>query len=123
MPPNIENYHGREQSFINHLFLNSYLEQAAYKLLQGRSPTFNFIDAFAGPWQVDDTIKYSDASFAQAIDTLEAVRRKLSMFKNNNFRIRYRFCERDRYAATELQEFAEKNTEFDIKVFPGIVPH
>ena len=49
MPPRIENYQGREQSFIMHLFLNKYLESAAYKLFQGRSPVFNFVDAFAGP--------------------------------------------------------------------------
>ena len=51
MPPRIENYQGREQSFIKHLFLNKYLESAAYKLFQGRSPVFNFVDAFAGPWR------------------------------------------------------------------------
>ena len=28
MPPRIENYQGREQSFIKHLFLNKYLESA-----------------------------------------------------------------------------------------------
>lgn len=75
MPPRIENYQGREQSFIKHLFLNNYLESAAYKLFQGRSPVFNFADAFAGPWRVSDTDKYSDASFSQAIETLDAVRR------------------------------------------------
>jgi len=41
MPPRIEDYQGREQSFIKHLFLNKYLESAAYKLFQGRSPVFN----------------------------------------------------------------------------------
>lgn len=49
MPPEIERYRGREQSYIKHLFLNKYLEAAAFKLLQSRSRTFNFVDAFAGP--------------------------------------------------------------------------
>lgn len=34
---NINHYQGREQSFIKHLFLQKYLENAAYKLFQGRS--------------------------------------------------------------------------------------
>ena len=58
----IENYHGREQSHIKHLFLTDYLRTAAYKILQGRSPKFNFVDAFAGPWKVSDS-DYSDAFF------------------------------------------------------------
>lgn len=117
MPPRIENYQGREQSFVKHLFLNKYLEAAAYKLFQGRSRTFNFVDAFAGPWRLEDTAEYSDASFAQAIETLETVRRKLIEIGKPNLRIRFRFCERNPEAAAELQQFAEQKTEFDIEVF------
>lgn len=119
MPPRIENYQGREQSFVKHLFLNKYLEAAAYKLFQGRSRTFNFVDAFAGPWRLEDTAEYSDASFAQAIETLETVRRKLIEIGKPNLRIRFRFCERNPEAAAELQQFAEQKTEFDIEVFSG----
>ncbi len=91
MPPRIENYQGREQSFIKHLFLNKYLESAAYKLFQGRSPVFNFVDAFAGPWRVSDTDKYSDASFSQAIETLDAVRRSLLDMGRPGLKVRFRF--------------------------------
>ena len=71
MIPN--SYRGREQSYIKHQFLTRYLQTAAYKILQGRSPIFNFVDAFAGPWRVSDE-DYSDPSFHQALRTLEAVR-------------------------------------------------
>ena len=37
MPPRIEDYQGREQSYIKHLFLNKYLESAAYKLFHHAS--------------------------------------------------------------------------------------
>jgi len=72
----LEQYRGREQSFIKHEFLTQYLQAASYKTLQGRSPVFNFVDAFAGPWRVSDE-NYSDASFNQALQTLEAVRADL----------------------------------------------
>ena len=80
MPPEIERYQGREQSYIKHLFLNKYLEEAAFKLLQSRSTlaTFNFVDAFAGPWRVSDDDKFLDSSFSQAVGTLEGVRRTLT---------------------------------------------
>lgn len=119
MSPKIEDYQGREQSFIKHLFLNKYLEAAAYKLFQGRSPVFNFVDAFAGPWRVSDTNKYSDASFAQAIETLETVRRTLHAMGRPGLKVRFRFCERNPTSAAKLVEFAAQKTEFDIEVFPG----
>ena len=119
MPPRIENYEGREQSFIKHLFLNKYLESAAYKLLQGRSPIFNFVDAFAGPWRVSDTNRYSDASFSQAIETLETVRRSLLDMGRTGLKVRFRFCERDPTSVAKLRAFAAKKPEFDIQVFSG----
>ena len=121
MPPEIERYQGREQSYIKHLFLNKYLEEAAFKLLQSRStsPTFNFVDAFAGPWRVSDDDKFSDSSFSQAVNTLEGVRRALTKMGRSGLRVRYRFCERNPASADKLQRFADDRPEFDIRVFQG----
>ncbi|MYE02415.1 MAG: three-Cys-motif partner protein TcmP [Alphaproteobacteria bacterium] len=121
MRPQIERYRGREQSYIKHIFLNKYLEAAAYKLLQRRrrAPVFNFVDAFAGPWRVSDDYKFSDASFSQAIETLETVRRQLTKPGRSGLQVRYRFCERNPASATELRKFAAARQEFDIQVFQG----
>lgn len=121
MLPKIERYRGREQSYIKHLFLNKYLEAAAFKLLQSRStsPTFNFVDAFAGPWRVSDDDKFSDSSFSQAVRTLEAVRRVLSAMGRTGLQVRYRFCERNPTSADKLRQFAANRREFDIQVFQG----
>lgn len=119
MAPRIEDYQGREQSFIKHLFLNKYLEAAAYKLFQGRSPVFNFVDAFAGPWRVSDTNMYSDASFSQAIETLETVRSSLIGMGRTGLKVRFRFCERNTTSVAKLKEFATQKPEFDIQVFSG----
>lgn len=119
MAPRIEDYQGREQSFIKHLFLNKYLEAAAYKLFQGRSPVFNFVDAFAGPWRVSDTNMYSDASFSQAIETLETVRSSLVGMGRTDLKVRFRFCERNPTSVAKLKEFAIQKPEFDIQVFSG----
>ena len=34
-------------------------------------------------------------------------------------KIRFRFCERNKTSAAELQKFADQKQQFDIKVFPG----
>ena len=121
MQPQIERYRGREQSYIKHIFLKKYLETAAFKLLQPRrgTPVFNFVDAFAGPWRVSDSDDFSDASFSQALATLETVRRQLTKMGRAGLRVRYRFCERDSDSFVKLRRFAAERQEFDIQVFQG----
>ena len=119
MAAELDLYRDREQSFIKHQFLTKYLQAAAYKTLQGHSPTFNFVDAFAGPWRVSDDAKYSDASFDQAINTLEAVRADLGNRGVSGLKIRFCFCEQRPDAVTRLREYAASKGRFEIHVFEG----
>lgn len=118
MAAEVNHYLGREQSYIKHLFLTQYLQAAAYKTLQGRSPTFNFVDAFAGPWRVSDE-NYSDASFHQALRTLEAVRADLGKRGIAGLKIRFCFCEQRADAVARLRQYAEQHGRFEIHVFHG----
>lgn len=120
MPAELELYRDREQSFIKHQFLTKYLQAAAYKTLQGHSQTFNFVDAFAGPWKVSDDAKYSDASFDQAINTLEAVRADLGKRGIGGLKIRFCLCERRADAVARLRAYAQAMSRFEIHVFPGL---
>lgn len=119
MAADLDLYRDREQSFIKHQFLTKYLQSAAYKTLQGHSPTFNFVDAFAGPWKVSDDAKYSDASFDQAINTLEAVRADLGKRGVAGLKIRFCFCEQRRDRVARLREYAATKGKFEIHVFEG----
>lgn len=114
-----EHYKGREQSYIKHCFLTQYLEMASFRTLQGSSPTFNFVDAFAGPWSVEDDSDYSDSSFDQALNTLEGVRVHLARKGQSDLEVRFCFCEKDKQSAEKLRRYAEKNRDFEIYVFPG----
>ncbi len=119
MAAHLELYRDREQSFIKHQFLTKYLQAAAYKTLQGHSPTFNFVDAFAGPWQVSDDAKYSDASFDQAINTLESVRADLGKRGIGGLKIRFCFCEKHPDRVARLREYANTRSSFEIHIFEG----
>lgn len=119
MTADLDLYRDREQSFIKHQFLTKYLQAAAYKTLQGHSPVFNFVDAFAGPWKVSDDAKYSDASFDQAINTLEAVRADLGKNGVTGLKIRFCFCEQRRDRFVRLRKYAETKGKFAIHVFEG----
>ena len=113
-------YKGREQTFIKHQFLTKYLQAAAYKTIQGRSPVFNFVDAFAGPWRVNDESDYSDASFAQAIRTLNDVREDLLGKGLANPKIRFCFCEKRSESVEHLWNYAKQKSDFEIHIFPGL---
>ena len=119
MELDLQNYHGREQSYIKHLFLKEYLQAAAFKTLQGKSRIFNFVDAFAGPWNVSDKLNYSDTSFHQAIDTLETVRACLGRRGNAGLKINFCFCEVNKEAFEKLRQFAKQQNKFRIHVFHG----
>ncbi|MCP4083421.1 MAG: three-Cys-motif partner protein TcmP [Planctomycetaceae bacterium] len=118
MASELELYRGREQSYIKHQFLTQYLQAAAYKTLQGRSPFFNFVDAFAGPWQVSDK-NFSDASFDQALRILETVRADLGRSGITGLKIRFCFCERRADAVERLRQYAASHGRFEIQVFHG----
>lgn len=112
-------YRGREQSYIKHLFLSRYLKEAAFKIFQGRSRVFNFVDAFAGPWNVADRSGYSDTSFDQAIRTLDEVRSYLGEIGRGDFHIRFFLCEERKNAVRQLRQYAKEKENYDIHVFHG----
>lgn len=112
-------YVDREHSFIKHKFLTKYLEWAAYKTLR-HYPTFNFVDAFAGPWNVSDDDTYSDASFHQAINILEAVRIDLEAKGLRGLKVRFCLCEKSTARAARLTDYAQKRSTVEIKVFSGL---
>ena len=120
MTVSIETYRGREQSFIKHRFLSQYIRAAAFKTLQGRSPTFNFVDAFAGPWRVSDEATFSDASFDQALRTLEVVRASLGIRGIEGLKIRFCLCEKRASAVHALRSYAAQKSKYQVHVFHGL---
>ena len=119
MKNELDRYQGREQSYIKHVFLARYLQEAGYKTLQGRSSVFNFVDAFAGPWHVSDEANYSDTSFDQALRTLEGVRADLDGRGVGGLRVRFCLCEKRTEAVSQLRQYAKQRGNFEIHVFHG----
>lgn len=113
-------YVGREQSFIKHRFLRRYLESLAVKVLGGGWHTFNYVDGFAGPWEIRDNETCSDASFGVAVELLETVRKFVEQRRQGSkLRVRFCLCEKDPKAAAHLRAYARRNENFEIHVFEG----
>src|SRR5438876_588548 len=74
----LEDYKGREQSYVKHVFLDRYLETLAHKTAS-QYPHIVYVDGFAGPWQSANE-KFQDTSFGIA---LNARRRAKASWKKN----------------------------------------
>lgn len=112
-------YKGREQSLIKHAFLSQYVQLAAFKILQARSNTFNYVDAFAGPWNVRGE-DFSDSSFDLALNMLESVRVALARNGLAGLKIRFCLCEKNPAAVQKLRDYATGKRSFEIHIFPGL---
>jgi three-Cys-motif partner protein len=64
----LEHYIGREQSYVKHVFLESYLERLAHKVASRYSQVV-YVDGFAGPWQSANE-QFEDTSFGIALNAL-----------------------------------------------------
>lgn len=110
--PDRTKYHGREQTFVKHFFLENYLERVAFVTLakpRGWSD-FAYLDGFAGPWMSQDG-GFSDTSVKIALTKLMQVKHGLERIGRNT-RIRAIFVEQRVEAYRRLCEI--------IGEFPGI---
>jgi three-Cys-motif partner protein len=64
----LDDYAGREQAYVKHVFLERYLETLVFKTAS-RYNHIVYVDGFAGPWQSANE-KFEDTSFGIALDAL-----------------------------------------------------
>jgi len=64
----IDNYQGREQAYVKHVFLERYLERLVHKTAS-KYDHIVYIDGFAGPWQSANE-DFQDTSFGIALNAL-----------------------------------------------------
>lgn len=81
MVADIANYGGREQAFVKHFFLESYLESLIYKTASVYGE-IAYVDGFSGPWQSTGE-DYADTSFGIA---LTALRKAKATWKDDHGR-------------------------------------
>ncbi|WP_228244227.1 three-Cys-motif partner protein TcmP [Porphyrobacter sp. GA68] len=66
-------YVGREQAFVKHHFLRSYLERLVHKIASVYDEVV-YVDGYSGPWKSEDEA-YADTSFGIALQSLTAARK------------------------------------------------
>jgi len=110
----LHDYVGREQSYVKHVFLESYLEALVHKT----ASTFShivYVDGFAGPWQSANE-KLEDTSFGIALNAL--CRAKASWKKKQrDVRMSAYLVERDPSAYRQLASIPPRYPDVVIKTY------
>lgn len=114
-----EDYVGRGQTYVKHLFLREYLIELAFKVLQAPNakPDFLYVDGFSGPWR-SNVEKLTDTSFHVALSVLTDVARNLAA-KGMKPRMRAVFVERDRTSFPVMAEAVKRFELIETTVIPG----
>jgi three-Cys-motif partner protein len=110
----LEDYNGREQSYVKHVFLESYLERLAHKTASVYRHIV-YVDGYAGPWQSANE-RFEDTSFGIA---LNALRRAKASWKNNGRDIRMSafLVERDQSPYEKLEQLPARYPDVSIKTY------
>jgi three-Cys-motif partner protein len=110
----LEDYQGREQSYVKHVFLESYLERLVHKTASVYRHIV-YVDGYAGPWQSSNE-KFEDTSFGIA---LNALRRAKGSWKNNGRDVRMSafLVERDPGAYKKLGQLPARYPDVSIKTY------
>jgi three-Cys-motif partner protein len=119
----LADYAGREQAYVKHVLLESYLERLVHKVAS-RYDHVAYVDGFAGPW-LSANERFEDTSFGVA---LNALRRAKTTWKQHGRDVTMSAClvEQDKAAYSQLAKVPAQYPDVKIKThcedFLDIVP-
>jgi len=108
-------YEGREEAFVKHTFIDSYMPDQIPKVVRYRQE-FAYVDLFAGPWQ-SKSGDYSDTSFGIALKHMTAAKAAQARL-NRNVRMVAHLVEKENFA--ELQEAVKRFSDIEVHCYPGL---
>src|SRR5579883_199413 len=107
-------YSGREQSYVKHVFLESYLERLVHKVAS-KYAKIAYIDGFAGPWQSANE-RFEDTSFGIALNALRRARASWKA-KQRDVRMFAFLVEQDQVAYQRLAGVPAKYPDVSIRTY------
>jgi three-Cys-motif partner protein len=116
MEVDIKAYAGREQSYVKHYFLDSYLQNLVFKVA-GSYDHIVYVDGFSGPWQSGGE-NFTDTSFGIALNILHSAKQTWKQLKpNRTITVTAHLVERSKASFAELNKIPAKYPDIEI------VPH
>ena len=111
-------YAGREQAYVKHFVLETYLQRLAFKLGNFRSGvTIRYVDGFSGPWQ-EQSPTFEDTSPHIALDQLGRAREDLGKM-GKTLNVACMFIEKDKDAFVKLRNLCARFPGIEVEVLNG----
>jgi len=98
-------YHGREQAFIKHTILKTYLQRLFMIVGRAGTPVINYVDCFAGPWSEEDSESLDDTSIGISLQQMKATAEALQSQFGRQVKFRALYVEKSPKAFKKLQAF------------------
>jgi three-Cys-motif partner protein len=112
----IQDYEGREQAYVKHVFLERYLGRLVHKTAS-RYDHVVYVDGFAGPWQSANE-SFQDTSFGIALRALRQAKATWKAAGRDVKKSAY-LVEQDAEAYAQLAEILRRYPDIEIKTYPG----
>lgn len=112
----IQNYRGREQAYVKHVFLESYLERLAFKTAKTYGHVV-YVDGFAGPWKSANE-DFKDTSFGIALNVLRRAKGQWGSL-GHQVKVSAYLIERDASAYSLLARVPDRYEDITVKTYFG----
>jgi three-Cys-motif partner protein len=106
-----ESYRGREQAYVKHCLLGTYLERL-FMIIGQHQSGIRYVDCFSGPWQ-EGTENLQDTSIGIVLDIMRKCKVGLNKM-GRNVTFHALFIEKDRKAFQKLTDFLSDSTQLGI---------
>lgn len=106
-------YIGREQAYVKHTILKTYLERLFMIVGRTKEPVISYVDCFAGPWK-DNNYDLSDTSIGVSLEQLAKCQQGLKETFGREVKFRALYIEKDPIAFRKLETFLSQ------KPFPTV---
>lgn len=110
----IQDYQGREQAYVKHVFLERYLERLVHKTASTYDHVV-YVDGFAGPWQ-SASEQFQDTSFGIALSALRQAKATWRAV-GRDVRMSAYLVEKDEVAYGRLTEMGGRYPDIQIKTY------
>jgi three-Cys-motif partner protein len=104
-------YRGREQTFVKHTLLKTYLERL-FMIIGLSQPVIRYVDCFSGPWQ-EQSVNLSDTSIGISLNTMHNCRTELGK-RGKPVEFRALYIEKDKGAYDKLNDHLNALTTSNI---------
>jgi three-Cys-motif partner protein len=111
----LEDYAGREQSYVKHFLLERYIEALVFKTASTYYHIV-YVDGFAGPWQSANET-FEDTSFGIALSALQRAKDTWKKKTGRDVKMTALLVERDAKAHSKLATLQAQNPDITIKTY------